>query len=467
MIEGSEASELNRFFDPRSVAVVGASRNPKKAGFVILRNLLSFGFSGRIFPVNPEADQILGLKAYPRVDSIPEDVETVIIATPAGFAPDIMTDCERKGVKAAIILSGGFSEEGEEGERLEKEVVRIGERAGIRIIGPNTTGVINTENGFTSSFNSFSNLVKGNVAFVAQTGNFGGVVLEQIFSSHLFGVSKVVGLGNKCDIDETEILEYLADDAKTRVIFLYLEGIKSGRRFLEVSRRVAEKKPIIVVKGGRTASGARMAMSHTASLSGRDEVFSAACKQAGVVRVSGFGEFLDLAQALSSQPLPKSNRVAVMHFSGACLVLGTDMILERDLNIASLSGASMRKLQEISPQWHRVSNPIDLQPSIMSVGAQRAYQVAIDAALEDGNVDAVIVGIGAVEGNCPDNVLELNLRQTKPVLFCFYGNKAMSEKMVGDLRKIGYPVYDSIEKAVDVLSRMYQIGRRVSNPLTA
>ena len=346
-----------------------------------------------------------------------------------------MVDCEKKGVRAAIVLSGGFSEEGEEGEKLEKEMVRIGKRARIRIVGPNTTGIINTENGFTSSFNNFSNLVRENVAFVAQTGNFGGVVLEQIFSSHLFGVSKVVGLGNKCDVEEAEILEYLAKDPETRVIFLYLEGVKDGKRFLEVSRRVAEEKPIIIVKGGRTAPGASMALSHTASLSGRDEVFSAVCKQAGVVRVRGFEEFLDLAQALSSQSLPRGNRVAMMHFSGACLVLGTDMILESSLSIAGLSDASMRKLREITPQWHRISNPIDLQPCIMSVGAQKAYEVAIDAVMEDTSVDAVIVGVGAVEGNCPDDVVELKLRRTKPILFNFYGNKSMSERMAGDLRK--------------------------------
>lgn len=462
MVEESGILELKSFFEPKSVAVVGASRDIRKAGHILLRNLLSFGFKGRVVPVNPNTQQILGLKAYSRVDLIPGDVETAIIVTPAVFVPDIMEDCERKGVRAVIILSGGFSEEGEEGEKLEKEVVQIGRRAGIRIIGPNTTGIINTENGFMSSFTKFSNIIKGNVAFIAQTGNYGGIVLEQIFSSHLFGVSKVVGLGNKCDVDETEILEYLALDDKTQVIFLYVEGIKNGRRFLEVAKKITKKKPIIVVKGGKTDLGAKIALSHTASMAGRDEIFSAACKQAGVIRVSDFEKFLDLAQALSHQPLPKGNKVALIHFSGACLVLGTDMIIESGLKIAELSNISIKKLREITPQWHRVSNPIDIQPSIMMAGADRTYQVAVNTVIEDNNVDAVIVGIGAVEGNCPDDVMVLGMHKEKPILFCLYGNKSLSEKIGRDLRKLGYPVYDSLRRAVDVLSVMCQISKRMN-----
>lgn len=462
MIENSRPPELKSLFEPESVAVVGASRNPKKAGFTLLKNLLSFGFKGRLIPVNPEAKQILGLKAYPRVTSIPGDVETAIILTPATFVIDIMRDCERKRVKAVIILSGGFSEESKEGEKLEKRVVEIGKRAGIRIIGPNTTGIINTANGFMSSFAKFSNLVKGNVAFIAQTGNYGGIVLEQIFSSHLFGVSKVVGLGNKCDVDETEIMEYLSQESKTRVIFIYIEEVKNGRCFLEVSRRITRKKPIIIVKGGKTDLGAKIALSHTASISGRDEIFSAACKQAGVIRVSDFEKFLNLAQGLSCQPLPKGNKVALVHFSGACLVLGTDIIIDSDLTISELSDASILRLQKITPQWHHISNPIDLQPSIMMVGAQKAYHEAIDTVLHDNNVDAVIAGIGAVEGNCPDDLRKLKLLQTKPVLFSLYGNKFMMDKMAMDLRNMGYPAYDSLGKAVEALSNMYQISRRMA-----
>ncbi|MEM2702869.1 MAG: CoA-binding protein [Candidatus Bathyarchaeia archaeon] len=453
-------SELRCFFNPESVAVVGASRDPSKPGSVILKNLLNLGFRGRIIPVNPNADEILGLKAYPRVDLVPGAVDTAIIVTPAPSVPDIMRDCEKKGVKGVIIVSGGFSEEGEEGKKLQEEIVRIGKRAGIRIIGPNTTGVLDTESSFTSSFNPFSRMIKGDIAFIAQTGNFGGIVCEHIFSSQLFGISKVVGLGNKCDVDESDILEYLSQDPQTRIIAMYLEGVKDGRRFLEICKRTAKKKPILIVKGGKTEVGAKVVASHTASLSGEDQIFNAACKQAGVLRISDFDHLLNLLKALSCQPLPKGNRIAIMHFSGACLVLATDAIVERGLSVANLSEKSLKKIREVTPDWHRVTNPIDLIPAIQRSGAQKAYQAAIDAVVEDDDVDGVIVGIGATEGNYPD-LKKLNIhRGVKPMLFNIYGNKSIIDQMVTDLDIMGFPAYN-LRDAVNVLADMCRISEMI------
>jgi len=457
MAEISKVISLRPFFKPESVAVVGASRDPTKPGSVILKNLLNLGFKGRIVPVNPGADEILGLKAYQRVDLIPGTVDTAIIVTPAPSVPGIMKDCEKKGVKAVIIVSAGFAEESEEGGRLQEEIVNIGKRAGIRIIGPNTTGVLDTETGFTSSFSPFSRMIKGDIAFVAQTGNFGGVVCEHIFSSGLFGISKVVGLGNKCDVDESDILEYLAQDSQTRIIAMYLEGVKDGRRFLEVCRKTTRKKPVLIVKGGKSEIGAKVVASHTASISGEDVVFTAACKQAGVIRISDFDSLVNLLKALSCQPLPKGNRVAVMHFSGACLVLATDSIVEKGLSIAKLSDESLKKIREVTPEWHQITNPIDLIPSIQRVGAQKAYQAAIDAVVEDDNVDAVIVGIGATEGNYPDLKKLKISRGIKPILFNIYGNKGVIDQMVTDLNMMGFPAYN-LRDAVSVLADMYRIS---------
>ena len=237
-------TNLTVVFDPRSVAVVGASTTPNKAGFNILQNLLRLGYEGEVYPVNPKAEEILGLKVYPAVDQIPHQVDAAIIATPASVVVDVMRDCARKGVKAAIIISSGFSEEspstglrtGEEGRRLENEVVAIAREAGIRIVGPNTTGVFNAENNFNSSFVPVDSVTSGNVAFIAQTGLFLGVLFEHILSSQPCGISKVAGLGNKADVDDADILEYLAGDAQTEVVAMYIEELGDGRRFLRVAR---------------------------------------------------------------------------------------------------------------------------------------------------------------------------------------------------------------------------------------
>src|SRR5512136_148299 len=235
--------KLNCFFEPKSVAVVGASRNPVKFGHSLLQNLLDLEFKGKIYVVNPNADEILGLKAYPRVDSIDEDVELAVIIVPALKVPEVLKDCSKKHVKGVVICSSGFRETGEMGQNLENEVLAIAEKAGIRVIGPNTTGIVNTSNNFTSSFVALPKLKRGNVAFIAQTGLFAAAAFWWIVSRQPFGISKIVGLGNKCDVDDAEVLEYLAEDPDTQVIAVYMEGVKEGRRLFEVFKKVAKKKP--------------------------------------------------------------------------------------------------------------------------------------------------------------------------------------------------------------------------------
>ncbi|UCB60922.1 MAG: CoA-binding protein, partial [Candidatus Bathyarchaeota archaeon] len=231
-------NDLKCFFEPRSVAVVGASRSRFKFGHFLLKNLLDLGFQGAIYPVNPNAEQVLGLKAYPRVDAIENNVDLSIIIVPASKVPQVMTDCAEKRVKGVVICSSGFREAGTTGQKLEKEVIAIAQKAHIRIIGPNTTGILNTANNFTTSFAPLPKLKKGNVAFIAQTGLFAAAAFWWIVSRHSFGISKIVGLGNKCDVDDSEILEYLSNDPETKVIAIYMEGVKNGRRLFEVFKQV-------------------------------------------------------------------------------------------------------------------------------------------------------------------------------------------------------------------------------------
>jgi len=448
-------TDLTAVFEPRSVAVIGASATPGKAGYNIVNNLLTLGYEGEVYPVNPKTEEILGLKAYPAVDQIPHQVETAIIATPSRAVADVMRGCARKGVKAVIIISSGFSEGSEEGRRLEDEVMAIARQAGIRVVGPNTTGILNGENRFTSSFLPIDRLPSGNVAFIAQTGLFLGVLFEHILSSQHFGISKVAGLGNKADVDDADILEYLAGDAQTEVVAMYIEGLGDGRRFLKAAKEITREKPLVVFKAGTTQAGAEAALSHTASLAGRAEVFEAACKQTGILRVHSFEEMLDVVKAFSFLPLPIGNRVAVIHYTGAGCVIAADACQREKLELAEFSPATVEALREITPAWHRVRNPVDLWPAIERNWVETAYGVAIEALLDDGGVDALIVNLFAMPGwetYTPD--FDLLRASAKPVLFCVEGNEDRVREAVAGIEGEGFPVYPQVNRAIFAFSHL-------------
>ncbi len=456
---------LTAAFEPQSVAVVGASTTPGKAGFNILDNLLRLGYEGEVYPVNPKAEEILGRQTYPAVDQIPHQVDMAIIATPARVVVDVMKDCARKGIKAAIIISSGFAEESQEGRQLEDVVMTIARQAGIRVLGPNTTGILNGENRFTSSFLPISvdKLRSGNVAFIAQTGLFLGVLFEHIVSSQHFGISKVVGLGNKADVDDADILEYLAGDAQTKVVAMYIEGLRDGGRFLRVAKEIAREKPIVVLKSGTTEAGAKAALSHTASLAGRAEVFDAACRQAGISRVHSFEELLDVVKAFSFLPLPRGNRVAVIHYTGAACVLAADacqkacpeLCRREGLELAEFSPATVEAFSEITPTWHRIKNPVDLWPAIERHWVETAYGVAIEALLRDEGVDALVISLFAMprfETYNPN--FDLLRAAGKPVLFCVEGNEELVRALVGRIEGQGFPVYPQVNRAIFALSHL-------------
>ena len=457
---------LSAVFEPRSVAIIGASATPGKAGYNIVNNLLTLGYEGEIYPVNPKTEEILGLRAYPAVDQIPHQVETAIIATPSGAAVDVMRDCARKGVQAVIIISSGFSEGSEEGRRLEDEVMAIARQAGIRVVGPNTTGILNGENRFTSSFLPINKLPSGNVAFIAQTGLFLGILFEHILSSQHFGISKVAGLGNKADVDDADILEYLAGDAQTEVVAMYIEGLSDGRRFLKAAREIAREKPLVVFKAGITEAGAEAALSHTASLAGRSEVFEAACKQAGLLRVHSFEEMLDVVKAFSFLPLPRGDRVAVIHYTGAACVIAADACQKEGLDLAEFSPATMEALREITPAWHRVRNPIDLWPAIERHWVETAYGRTIETLLRDEGVDALIINLFAMPGwdtYVPD--FDLLRASGKPVLFCVEGNEESVREATTRIESQGFPVYPQVNRAIFALSYLSKYARLRARPM--
>jgi acyl-CoA synthetase (NDP forming) len=460
-------SSLKPFFEPKSVAIIGASRTPGKLGYNILRNLIDLGFKGELYPVNPEATEILGLKAYPRVDLIPEDLETVVIATPASTVLEIMESCAKKRVKGVVIISSGFSEEGN--TALEEKMLRIAKEAGIRIIGPNTTGILNTANGFTSSFVAgIGRAKRGHVAVVAQTGVFLGFLLAYIISSQQFGLSKVVGLGNKRDVDDVEVLNYLGQDPETKVICMYIEGVKDGRSFLTTARRVSKRKPVLVLKSGVTEKGSKAAMSHTGSLAGRSEIFDAACKQAGIVQVESFEQLIDFAKAFALQPLPKGNNLGVMSVTGAGCVIAADSAIKNGFQFPNLSRETIEALQKISPPWHeRIGNPVDIGPP-MEVGmhspsdAEMFFNTAFNALLEDRNLDSLIMFFfGLRRGfemfdKALSDLVSTTKGTVKPIFFSIMGDKQATDEITKLLESKGFPVYPDVTRAVKTMSVMYQ-----------
>jgi len=451
-------NDIKFFLEPKSVAVIGASRSPIKFGHFLLRNLVELGYQGKVYAVNPMATEILGLKVYPSVNHIPEEVELAAIIVPAATVPQVMQDCAKKGVKGVVICSSGFREAGGEGIKIEREIVEIAKKAGIRILGPNTTGILNTANNFTTSFVPLPRLRKGNVAFIAQTGLFAAAAFWWILSAEPFGLSKVIGLGNKSDVDDSEALEYLAHDEDTKVIAIYMEGVKDGSKFLEAARQAASRKPVIILKSGRTGAGIDASLSHTGSLAVKDEIFEAVCKKTGITRVKDFEELMDFLKAFALQPLPKGNKVAILSMTGAGCVMAADECENHSLKVAQLSDKTVKYLGSYMPSWIKIKNPIDTEMLFESVGPEDCLKISLRAVLEDENVDSVVgvlptsplfafdieKAVMEVRGKNPD----------KPIALHVIGSKDMVDLWTKQLERIGIPVYPSIERCVKALAAL-------------
>lgn len=463
--------DIRFFFEPSSVAVVGASRSPFKFGHFLLMNLLDLGFEGKVYAVNPRAEEVLGLKAYPSVDLIPGEVEVAAIIVPAPLVPQVMRDCAKKGVKGVVICSSGFREAGGEGVKLEREIVEIAKKAGIRIVGPNTTGILNTTNNFTTSFMPLPKLRKGgNVAFIAQTGLFAAASFWWILTAEPFGLSKVMGLGNKSDVDDSEALEYLAHDEDTEVIAMYMEGVKDGLRFLKAAQQAARKKPVLILKSGRTEVGMKASASHTGSLAINDEIFDAVCKKAGIIRVKDFEELMDLAKAFALQPLSKGNRLAIASMTGAGCVMAADYSAEYGLEVTPLSDRTVKHIESYLPSWIKVRNPFDTEMLFESVGSEDALRISLGEMLEDENIDCAVTVLPTspmfafdIQGVVSEIRKKL---PDKPFVVNIIGAKDMVELWTKQLEECGVPVYPSIERcvrALGALSKYPKISSRLAS----
>jgi acyl-CoA synthetase (NDP forming) len=382
--------QLDYLFNPGSVALIGASNNLAKWGFHVLSLLISKG--GRhIYPINRNEAEVQGLKAYPSVGKVPGPVDLAVITVPFVEVPAAMKDCARKGVKVAVVIPGGFAETGSEGARIQREVVEIARQGGIRFVGPNGMGHFDTSaDFFTVPY--LPPVRKGPLALIAQSGNTSQSIVYLACELGL-GFSKYVSSGNEADLHFEDYMEYLAQDEETKIILGYIEGLKEGRRFFELAREITRKKPIVIMKAGRTEAGARAARSHTAALAGSDVVCEAAFKQSGVIRVEEAGELIDVALVLLGQPLPRGRRVGVLSSGGGAAVIAADALMRQHLELPQLSPDTIEKLNSLlPPRWSHV-NPVE-------TGGDPFSYACLWALMEDENVDAaLVIGGGGVTGS--------------------------------------------------------------------
>lgn len=378
--------QLEYFFKPRGVALVGASREPGKVGHELMKNLIEYGYKGAIYPVNPKADEILGYKCYKSVLEIPGVVDLAVIMVPAAAVPSVLEECGQKGVRAIQIISSGFKEVGN--VELEKQIVDIARKYGMRIIGPNTFGLVYTPNNLNASFGP-REVLKGSICFITQSGALGialmgWTILEEI------GLSGMVSEGNKCDVDEADLLEYFMHDENTKVITIYMEGLAKGggRRFVEVAKKVTKLKPIIVVKGGRSERGERAVASHTGSIAGSDRVFDAAFKQCGVIRALTLEQMFDWARVCALQPPPKGENAIIITNGGGAGVQATDTCEDYGVNLLQpLPDDLASELRRYMPPFGSTRNPVDLTGQAPA----DAFSGAVYTALKHPNIDSVIV----------------------------------------------------------------------------
>lgn len=457
-------SDLRRLLSPRSVAVIGASNDPIKRGYQAIRALLAGRFPGAIHPIHPRAVEILGLTAHRSVLDIDGDVDLALVCTPAPTVPSVLRECGAKRVAGAVILAAGFSESGDEGRRLEREALDVARAHGIRIVGPNTSGLFNLH--ARMNLVGFSNVEPGGLGIVSQSGNMAlSLVTEGQVNGHV-GFSTYVGVGNQVDLGFSEYLEYLGEDERTSVPILYVEGFTDGRRFLDVARRVTRRKPVVVYKAGRSAAGRRAARSHTGALAGSYEMTVGLLKQARVTVVRQSDQILPVAEALSVLPLPSSEGVAILADGGGHATIATDALVEAGLRLAPLSEETKRKLSTLLPPAAALDNPVDVAGGTDADPGM--FADCASALLDDPDVGALLIvglfggyalrfagSLGPVESETAGRLASLAQQAGKPMVVQSLYTPLRTPPLV-TLRRRGVPTYVSIETAVNCLAAVIQ-----------
>lgn len=464
---------LDAIFRPRSVAVIGASRRPGSIGAAIFKNLLEHGFDGPVYPVNPQARVVQSVLAYPTVADIPADVDLAVIAVPSKQVLAAVEECGKKGVRGVVVITAGFKETGAEGQERERALLEATRRFGMRMVGPNCLGVLNTESNVCLDA-TFAPAwpPPGNVAFSSQSGALGLAILETAGALGM-GISHFVSVGNKADVSGNDLLEYWEQDPGTSTILLYLESFGNPRRFTQIARRVARTKPIVAVKSGRTKSGARAASSHTGSLAGADNAVDALCRQSGVIRTDTIEEMFDVAMILANQPLPKGARIGIVTNAGGPAIMASDACESHGLELGTLSETTTAALKSFLPPEASVKNPVDMIAS----ATPESFEKTVRLVLTDPGVDAVLaiyvppivttplqVATAIVKGaEAASTELAARGESPKPVLTCFMGAHGVPEGL-RSLQKHHIPSYPFPESAAIALARVVRYAKWRSEP---
>jgi len=459
-----DMSTIAPFFHPSSIAVIGASRSPNKGGNIILRNLLKAGFKGSVYPINPSGKEILGLPSYARVSDVPAPVDIAMVVIPKNVVPDALQDCAAKGINSIILSTGGYSDVGEEGAREQKVIVCQARKAGIRIMGPNSIGTLNPSVGMATSIVGLDPIKPGGVSIIGQSGVFSSGWARWIADTRPFGLAKVACIGNKGDINESDLLEYLAGDDQTTTIGMYLEGVVEGRRFVKIASAACKKKPVTVMKAGRSEAGAAAVASHTGSLAGSDAVFDAVCRRTGLIRVHNSEAFFDTLSAFEKLPLPRGNRMGVLSITGMGCVAATDAAEEHGIVLPALTPETLTRLGEVMPVWAPVRNPIDMWSAIEQHGSKKASSHIARCLMDQKDVDALLITFVLM----PESMMDISeaFAETfkrhpyKPVFASYYGGTAGKIAHIHEgFAALGVPCYPTPERAIFAFSRMVEYSR--------
>jgi acetyltransferase len=440
---------LEQFFTPKSVAIIGASREKGKVGYEILASMVRGGFQGAIYPVNAKATEVEGLPCFPSLKAIGKPVDLAIVVIPAKFVVGIMNECVELGIRSVVIITAGFKETGDAGKAIELEVAAIAKKNGIRVVGPNCLGVMCTRSKLNGSFGG-DLPVEGGIGYMSQSGALMAAILDMA-NAQKIGFSKLVSFGNKCDINELDMIKALGNDASTTVIAGYLENIIDGQAFTVAAEEVSRRKPILLMKSGGTSAGAKAASSHTGSLAGGDTVYNCLFQRTGIVRCPSIKAQFDFAQAFACQPLPKGSRVVVVTNAGGPGIMAADAIEREDLSFAKLTDETMKKLAPRLPPAANITNPVD----VLGDALADRYEFALDTVLDDPGVDIALVLLTPQAMTQATETAQAMARINKakpgkPVMACFMGAAKLAEGLA-ILRDNNIPQYESPENAVKAI----------------
>jgi len=453
---------MDLFFKPRSVAVVGASGTPGKLGYIIIKNIADSDFAGKVYPVNPKSDEILGYKVYRSVTEIPGDVDLVVTALPTPkLTFEAVEQCARKGVKAVIIESAGFAEIGGEGKVIQEQIVGIARNNGIRVMGPNCSGIVSRDI-VTSIYPMTKKVPRGNVVLIGQSGLLAAGMSSDMVENESLNINKVCSIGNKCDVNENDLLEYFGDDDNVDVISMYLETITDGRKLTRIAKKVTPRKPVIFLSGGRTEAGARAAMSHTGSIASNARIVEAAIKQTGMIMADDFTELKDFAKVFSTQPLPKGNRIAVITLAGSVGVVVSDLSTSFGMVLPKLTPETTEKLKDMFET--PIGNPVDLYFSVTKIGFTKTLETTFPDAFRDTNIDAAVVilaGFEYTEDAVQKKIIQKIVQEVgKPVVICVIVGYNKYKNIILDEMGKDLPVFPSLISGVKALSKLCEYGMR-------